>query len=96
LTLDVALRHAFPGFALDATFAAPAGVTALFGPSGSGKTTIVKAIAGLLAPDGGRIVADGAPEAVITDRLLADTYRVGLRVNVASSSVFVLPGSREF
>jgi iron complex transport system ATP-binding protein len=47
----------------------------------------------VVALDGGRIVADGAPETVITDRLLADTYRVGLRVNVASSSVFVLPGS---
>ena len=55
----MALRHRFPGFALDAAFAAPAGVTALFGRSGSGKTTIVNAIAGLLAPDEGRIVADG-------------------------------------
>ena len=47
----------------------------------------------IVALDGGRIVADGAPRDVITDRLLADTYRVGLRVNVASPSVFVLPGS---
>jgi iron complex transport system ATP-binding protein len=47
----------------------------------------------IVALDGGRIVADGPPEAVVTDRLLRDTYRVGLRVNVASRSVFVLPGS---
>jgi len=36
------------GFALDASFSAPAtGVTALFGPSGSGKTTVLRCIAGL-------------------------------------------------
>jgi len=36
------------GFALDASFNAPAvGVTALFGPSGSGKTTLLRCVAGL-------------------------------------------------
>lgn len=45
----------------------------------------------IVALDRGRIVADGTPAEVITDRLLADTYRVGLRVNVAPPSVFVLP-----
>jgi molybdate transport system ATP-binding protein len=59
MALDVAIRHRFLAFALDVAFAAPAGITALFGPSGSGKTTIVNAIAGLLSPDEGRIVADG-------------------------------------
>jgi molybdate transport system ATP-binding protein len=66
--LEVALRHAWPapraaapGFLLEAAFAAPApGVTALFGPSGCGKSTILAAIAGLLAPDRGRVVLDGA------------------------------------
>jgi iron complex transport system ATP-binding protein len=45
----------------------------------------------IVALDRGCIVADGAPAEVITDRLLADTYRVGLKVNVAPPSVFVLP-----
>jgi molybdate transport system ATP-binding protein len=62
--LTVELRHAFPGFLLDATFDAPAGLTALFGHSGSGKTTIVNAVAGLLRPDHGHI-ADGGT--VLTD-----------------------------
>ncbi len=57
--LEVALRHAFAGFTLDASFAAPPGVTVLFGRSGSGKTTVVNAVAGLLAPDRGRIALDG-------------------------------------
>lgn len=62
--LSVALRHAFPGFTLDADFDAPAGLTALFGRSGSGKTTVVNAVAGLLRPDHGRIT-DG--DTVLTD-----------------------------
>ncbi|MDB5416071.1 MAG: molybdenum transporter ATP-binding protein [Rubritepida sp.] len=58
--LEVALRHRFEGFELDANFtAAPEGVTALFGPSGCGKSTILKAIAGLLQPREGRVVLDG-------------------------------------
>lgn len=58
--LEIALRHRFAGFDLDVAFQAPPGLTALFGRSGSGKTTIVNAVAGLLRPDQGRIVADGA------------------------------------
>jgi molybdate transport system ATP-binding protein len=57
--LEVALRHAFAGFTLDAAFRAPPGITVLFGRSGSGKTTIVNAVAGLLMPDAGRIAAGG-------------------------------------
>lgn len=59
MTLEVRLSHRFAGFALDLAFEAGAGVTALFGRSGSGKTTVVNAVAGLLRPDAGRIVADG-------------------------------------
>lgn len=57
--LEVSFRHAFPGLALDICFAAPPGITVLFGRSGSGKTTIVNAVAGLLAPDQGRIAVQG-------------------------------------
>ncbi|MDD8023496.1 MAG: molybdenum ABC transporter ATP-binding protein [Paracoccaceae bacterium] len=57
--LEVALQHDFGGVALDITFAAPGGVTALFGVSGAGKTTVVNAVAGLMRPDRGRIVAQG-------------------------------------
>lgn len=65
MTLSVRLRHAFPGFALDAAFDAPEGLTVLFGRSGSGKTSIVNAVAGLLRPDHGRIALAG--------RVLLDT-----------------------
>ncbi|MFV2053062.1 molybdenum ABC transporter ATP-binding protein [Aliiroseovarius sp. YM-037] len=65
MTLSVSVQHAFPDFALDATFDAPAGVTALFGRSGSGKTTLVNAVAGLLKPDQGRVT--------LGDQTLMDT-----------------------
>ena len=59
MTLDVSIRHAFPGFSLDAAFTGSAGVTALFGRSGSGKTTLVQAVAGLLRPDAGHVRLNG-------------------------------------
>ena len=45
-------------FAIAARFETAGGATALFGPSGAGKTSIVNMIAGLIAPDLGRIVLD--------------------------------------
>lgn len=58
--LDLSLRHRFAGMSLDIGFQAPGGVTALFGRSGAGKTTVVNVVAGLLRPDAGRVVANGA------------------------------------
>lgn len=64
-TLSVSFRHAFPrgGPRLSIAFEAdlgPGRITVLFGPSGSGKTSALRAIAGLLRPDEGRIVCGDA------------------------------------
>ena len=54
--LEVAVRKRQGDFLLDADFSvAGAGIVALFGRSGAGKTTLVNLIAGLLAPDAGRV-----------------------------------------
>src|SRR4029077_3126859 len=45
----------------DVSLEVPEGsLTALLGPSGSGKSRLLRVIAGLEAPDGGRVVIDGA------------------------------------
>jgi molybdate transport system ATP-binding protein len=56
LALDVEKR--LGDFFIRARFETQGGVTALFGSSGAGKTTLVNMIAGLIAPDRGRIVLD--------------------------------------
>lgn len=62
MSVEAQIRHRFGGFTLDVNFrAADGGVTALFGPSGSGKTSIVRALAGLMRPDQGRISIGGVP-----------------------------------
>jgi molybdate transport system ATP-binding protein len=68
-TLAFHCRHQYPRgeFKLDLAFETSARVTALFGPSGSGKTTTLMLIAGLLAPDDGRIA--------LGDHVLVDTSR---------------------
>ncbi len=62
LKVDLALTRSSPGpsattapFRLEVSFEAPPGITILFGPSGSGKSTTLAAIAGLLAPERGRV-----------------------------------------
>lgn len=63
--ISLSVKQRLGGFALDAAFESPGGLTALFGPSGCGKTSIVRLIAGLIRPQQGRIVLD--------DTVLADT-----------------------
>jgi len=58
-------------FSLDVDFNAAPGFTILFGPSGSGKTTLLDCVAGLAAPDAGRIV--------VGERVLFDA---GSRVSI--------------
>lgn len=54
-------------FVLKADFCSREGFVVLFGPSGSGKTLTLQSIAGLIAPDSGRIV--------LKDRVLFDSNK---------------------
>ena len=61
ITIDIAHRFE-SGVEVRASLArtiAPGSILVLFGPSGAGKTTILRAIAGLMRPDRGRIVFEG-------------------------------------
>jgi molybdate transport system ATP-binding protein len=69
LALDV--EKQLGEFAINARFETGRGATGVFGPSGSGKTTLVNMIAGLVAPDRGRIT--------LADTVLFDSK---LRINV--------------
>ncbi len=55
--LSVTVFKEFDGFTLDADWTSDQSIVALVGPSGSGKTLTLQAMAGLVAPDRGRVVS---------------------------------------
>jgi NitT/TauT family transport system ATP-binding protein len=59
---DVVLRYGGPPVVDSLSLsAAPGEILVLTGPSGCGKSTVLRALAGLLRPDAGQILADGSP-----------------------------------
>lgn len=76
-SLQCAVRKRFSAehdFELDLDFEATPGFTILFGPSGAGKTTLLNCVAGLSAPDVGRIT--------VGHRVVFDSS-AGLNIRVA-------------
>jgi molybdate transport system ATP-binding protein len=60
LSAQVTVRRG--GLTVDVTLDVADGeVLAVLGPNGAGKSTLLRVLAGLLAPDGGRVVVDGQP-----------------------------------
>lgn len=55
--LSLRLKHRQGTLVFDTTFELTEPWTVLFGPSGSGKTTVLRAIAGFIRPEAGRIVS---------------------------------------
>lgn len=63
MSVDLRIRKSMVSgdrhFSLDVTFSSKAKRIALFGPSGAGKSLTLRAVAGLLRPDAGRIEVNG-------------------------------------
>ena len=61
MSLSVDIRKRLGSFCLDVSFEVADGreILALLGPSGCGKSLTLKCVAGVLAPDEGRIVLNG-------------------------------------
>lgn len=78
--LDVELRHRLGRIELDVCLSVGRETLGLIGPSGAGKTSVLRAIAGLLKPDDGRIVSGGRPlfDSQRAVDLLPEERRVGL------------------
>jgi molybdate transport system ATP-binding protein len=76
IALHVKARKSFGSFQLDCEFTAGAGFTILFGASGAGKTTLLNCVAGLTAPDVGRIAVG---ERVLFDASQATNLPVAKR-----------------
>jgi ABC-type lipoprotein export system ATPase subunit len=64
---------------------------ALVGTSGSGKTTLLHMIAGILRPDSGRIVFDGADDIAAMPEAQRDTFR-GRFIGYIFQTHHLLPG----
>ncbi len=58
--LSFRLKRRAGDFTLDVAAECAGGITALFGPSGSGKTTTLNCLAGMVRPDEGEVVLNGA------------------------------------
>ena len=58
-SLDVDLSHGLRDVRLELTLEVGSETVALVGPSGAGKSSVLRAVAGLLRPERGRIGVDG-------------------------------------
>ncbi|MFO1141017.1 MAG: ABC transporter ATP-binding protein [Amaricoccus sp.] len=67
-------------------------VVVLLGPSGCGKTSLLRLVAGLLAPDAGRILVNGAPPAPgRAAAMVFQSYRLLPWKSVRANVAFALP-----
>ena len=88
MTLSVHItKRLSPQFLLRVGFDAAPGVTIVFGESGSGKTTLLRSVAGLVAPDSGRIAIGERP--LFDSAAAVDVPPAGRRVASAGSGVTI-------
>lgn len=89
--LSLSMQHRQGALTFDVAFALTQPWTVLFGPSGSGKTTVLRAIAGLMRPDKGRIVLHSAAETTLFDSatgISIPAHRRGIRLAAQVPALF--------
>jgi molybdate transport system ATP-binding protein len=90
--LSVRIQHRLGALELDVAFTLTQSWTVLFGPSGSGKTTVLRAIAGFVRPDAGRIVSRFFErEFVMTDtakKVFVEPHKRSVRVAGQGAALF--------
>jgi len=86
--LTVKVEKQLGQLALSVSFTSEGGVTALFGPSGTGKTSVINMIAGLIAPDRGRIALDDTVLFDGTARIDVPAWRRGIGIVFQESRLF--------
>ena len=73
--LGVEIKKQLKGFELEIAFEAGVGCLGILGPSGCGKSMTLKSIAGIVAPDSGRIALQYASGEAAGGRVLYDSAR---------------------
>lgn len=91
------MQHRQGALAFDAAFHLTEPWTVLFGPSGSGKTTILRAIAGLMRPDSGRVVLGPEPMVLFDSAagICVPAHRRGIRLAAQVATLFPKMSVRE-
>lgn len=78
--LTVQIEHRTEVFTLEVRFSVTQPWSVLFGPSGSGKTTILRAMAGFLRPNRGRIAAPAQTLFDSTTKIFVPAYQRPIRI----------------
>jgi molybdate transport system ATP-binding protein len=90
--LSVRIQHRLGALELNVAFTLTHPWTVLFGPSGSGKSTMLRAIAGFVRPDAGRIVSCFyGRDVVMTDtakKIFVKPHRRSVRVAGQGAALF--------
>jgi ABC-2 type transport system ATP-binding protein len=81
------LKKQYGAFALDVSLEIPAGrITGLVGKNGAGKSTVIKALLGLIRPDGGKVTVFGKEAASLR---AADRLKIGTALSNSGFSAYL-------
>jgi molybdate transport system ATP-binding protein len=92
---EISIRHRQGNFTLDVEFSLGSRWTVIFGPSGAGKSTVLRVLAGLIAPDRASIAIAGEPVLDSQKRLAIPPGRRGVGFVTQQAALFPHLTARE-